>query len=129
VKMMLPTPRGLPAAALLLTLYLLVLPGAARAHASPDHADPKVGSTVPAPPSRVRIWFDSDLEPAFSSIAVHGPGGAIVDGGHGRVDPSDPKLLEVDVPQLAPGTLRVTWSVVARDGHRTTGDYTFTIKE
>jgi methionine-rich copper-binding protein CopC len=67
-------------------------------------ADPKVGSTVPAPPSRVRVWFDSDLEPAFSSIAVHGPGGATVDDAHGRVDPSDPKLLEVDAPQLAPGT-------------------------
>jgi hypothetical protein len=75
------TPGGRPAAALLLALSLL-LPGAVRAHASPDHADPKVGSTVPAPPSRVRVWFDSDLEPAFFSIAVHGPGGATVrDGG------------------------------------------------
>jgi methionine-rich copper-binding protein CopC len=76
----------------------------------------------------VRIWFDGDLEPTFSTIAVHGPGGARVDSGHGRVDTTDPKLLEVDVPQLAPGTYRVTWSVVARDGHRTSGDYTFTIK-
>jgi len=122
------TPGGLPGAALLLVLSLLV-PGAARAHASPDHADPKVGSTVPAPLSRVRLWFDSDLEPAFSSIAVHGPGGTPVDDGHRHVDPSDPKLLEVGVPQLAPGTYRVTWSVVARDGHRSSGDYAFTIKQ
>jgi copper resistance protein C len=115
-------------AAAILLASSLVVPGAARAHAYPHHADPKVGSTVSASPSQVRIWFDSDLEPAFSSIAVQGAGGAAVDEGHGRVDPSDPRLLEVSVPRLAPGTYRVTWSVVARDGHRTSGDYEFTIR-
>jgi copper resistance protein C len=123
-----PRPRARPAAALLLTWALLAVPGAARAHAYLEHADPRVGSTVPAPPTQVRIWFDSDLEPAFSSIAVHGPGGATVDGGHGRVNPSEPRLLEVEVPRLASGTYRVSWSVVGRDGHRTSGDYTFTIR-
>jgi hypothetical protein len=34
----------------------------------------------------------------------------------------------VSLPSLSPGTYRVIWSVVARDGHRTEGDYTFTIK-
>lgn len=62
---------------LLLPLCLLIVPAIARAHAQLDHADPKVGSTVPAP-SQVRIWFDSDVEPVFSSIAVHGPGGVAV---------------------------------------------------
>ena len=122
------TRGGRPAAALLLALFMLGAPGVARAHAHPEHADPKVGSTVRAPPSQVRIWFDSDLEPAFSSVAVHGPDGATVDDGHGRVDPSVPKLLAVDVPRLAPGTYRVTWSVATRDGHRTSGDYTFTVR-
>lgn len=116
------------APALLLALSLLGVPGAARAHAYPDHADPKVGSAVPSPPRQVRIWFDSNLEPAFSSITVHGSGGESVDDGHGRVDPSDPKLLAVDIPRLTPGTYRVIWSVVARDGHRTSGDYTFIVR-
>jgi methionine-rich copper-binding protein CopC len=107
-------------------MFLLV-PPAARAHAHLHRADPRVGATVPAPPRQVRIWFDSALEPARSSIAVHGPGGARVDDGHGCVDPSDPRLLGVEVPQLAPGTYRVTWNVVSKDGHRTSGDYTFTV--
>ena len=123
-----PTPGGRPVALLLLTLSVLALPCSARAHAYPDHADPRVGSTVRDSPPQVRIWFDGPLEPAFSSLAVHGPDGAAVDDGHGRVDPADPKLLEVDVPQLKPGTYRVTWSVVAKDGHRTSGDYTFTMR-
>jgi methionine-rich copper-binding protein CopC len=34
----------------------------------------------------------------------------------------------VSLPPLPPATYRVIWSVVARDGHRTEGDYAFTIK-
>jgi methionine-rich copper-binding protein CopC len=37
-------------------------------------------------------------------------------------------LLEVSLPSLPTGNYHVFWSVVARDGHRTEGDYTFTIK-
>jgi methionine-rich copper-binding protein CopC len=108
--------------------FAVILPDTARAHAYPDHADPKVGSTVTSSPERVRVWFDSALEPAFSSIMVHAADGAMVDKRDGRVDQSDPSLLEVSVPSLPPGKYRVYWSVVARDGHRTSGDYTFTIK-
>jgi methionine-rich copper-binding protein CopC len=42
----------------LLAGALLLPPGAVWAHAFPDHSDPRVGSTVPAPPAQVRIWFD-----------------------------------------------------------------------
>ncbi len=116
------------AAALLITLLLFIMPETARGHAYPDHADPKVGSTVSAAPTRVRIWFDSDLEPLFSTIIVRDASGNKVDKGDGQVDPSDATLLEVSLPPLQPGPYRVIWSVAARDGHRTEGDYTFTIK-
>jgi methionine-rich copper-binding protein CopC len=114
---------------LVIALFLfLIMPAVASAHAYPDHADPKVGSTVSTSPSTVRIWFDSALEPAFSSIMVHMADGAMIDKRDGHVDPSDPALLEVSVPPLPPGTYRVYWSVVSRDGHRTSGDYTFKVK-
>jgi len=122
------TRRRSQAAAIVALLYVIGIPGVARAHAHPDHADTKVGSTVSASPHQVRIWFDSDLEPAFSSIEVHAPGGKKVNDGHGQVDSSDPKLLEVSVPRLPKGTYHVVWKVVARDGHRTSGDYEFTVK-
>ncbi len=116
------------AAALLFLFFLLVMPDASQGHAYPDHADPRVGATVPASPSSVRIWFDSDLEPLFCTIVVKDADGKKVDKGDGRVDPSNPALLEVSLPPLPPGAYRVFWNVVARDTHRTTGDYTFTIK-
>lgn len=55
--------------------------------------------------------------------------GKQVDNGDGRVNSSGPKLLEVSLPLLSPGTYRVIWSVVDRGhGHRNNGKYTFIIK-
>jgi methionine-rich copper-binding protein CopC len=116
------------ATAHLLLLLLCILPRASFGHAFPDHAEPKVGSTVSGAPRQVRIWFDGDLEPVFSTIVVHDANGGRVDSGDGRVDPADPTLLEVSLPSLRPGTYRVLWNVAARDGHRTQGEFTFTIK-
>lgn len=103
-------------------------PQAAWGHAFPDHSEPKVGTTVNVAPTQVRIWFDSELEPEFSTLRVENKGGQRVDKGDGHVDKSNPTMLEASLPSLSPGTYRVIWSVVARDGHRTEGDYTFTVK-
>ena len=116
-------------AQVLFLLLLFLMPVAAQGHAHPDHADPKAGSTVSVAPTSVRIWFDSALEPVLFSIMVHAAkDGMMVDKGDGHVDASDPTLLEVSVPPLPPGDYIVYWSVVARDGHRASGDYTFKIK-
>jgi len=108
---------------------LLLVPVAAWAHAFPDHSEPRVGRTVDAAPSQVRIWFDGAIEPVFSTIRVENASGQRVDKGDGHVDAKDNTLLETNVqPGLAPGKYRVFWSVIARDGHRTEGDYPFRIK-
>ena len=100
----------------------------AKGHAFPDHSDPKVGAAVSGLPSHVRIWFDGALEPAFSTIIVQNESGKRIDKGDGNVNSSDAMLLEASLPSLPPGIYRVIWNVVARDGHRTTGDYIFIIK-
>jgi methionine-rich copper-binding protein CopC len=102
--------------------------GMAWGHAFPDHSEPKVGATVAVAPGRVRIWFDGALEPAFSSVRVQDADGRWVDTGDGHVDATDPTLLEVNLQPLPPGRYRVVWSVVARDGHRTEGDFAFTVQ-
>jgi len=112
----------------LLLTALLCVPSLAEAHAFPDHADPRVGATVGPPPSEVRIWFDGEIEPVFSTIRVENGDKQRVDRGDGGVSPQDNRLLVVRVPPLAPGKYRVYWSVIARDGHRTEGDYPFRVK-
>ena len=114
-----------------IVLFLLAacfVPQKVWAHAFPDHSDPKVGATVNGSPNMVKIWFDSDLEPAFSTLMVHNVNDQMVDKGNSHVDPNDPTLLEVSVPKLPPGKYKVIWDVVARDTHRTNGDYSFTVK-
>ena len=98
-------------------------------HAFPQRAEPPVGATVTVPPPRVRIWFDAVLEAAFSCLRVQTASGQRIDQGDGQVNPTDATLLEVHLPPLPLGTYRVFWSVVARDGHRTEGDYTFTVHQ
>jgi len=108
---------------------LLLMPLAAWAHAFPDHCDPRVGHTVDLGPAEVRIWFDGEIEPAFSTIRVEAANGQRVDKGDGHVDAKDKTLLATSLqPGLAAGKYRVFWSVIARDGHRTEGDYPFRIK-
>jgi methionine-rich copper-binding protein CopC len=122
-----------PTLRVVVTLYSLLLfclgPRPAAGHAFPEHAKPRVGATIAVSPARVRIWFDGLLEPAFSSIRVQTVSGKQIDRGNGRVNPNDLTLLEVDLPPLSSGIYRVTWSVVARDGHHTEGDYTFTVQQ
>ncbi|MGH8743596.1 MAG: copper resistance CopC family protein [Burkholderiales bacterium] len=68
------------------------------------------------------------LEPLFCTLQVRNASGQQVDRGDGHVDESDKTLLEGSLTLLPSGTYRVFWSVVARDGHRTQGDYTFTLR-
>ena len=113
---------------LLAAVALLLAPSWALAHAFPDHSEPRVGHTVEASPPSVRIWFDGQIEPVFSKVRVEDSDKRQVDKGDSRVDPTDSTMLEVGLPALPPGRYRVFWSVIARDGHRTEGDFSFKVK-
>lgn len=107
---------------------LLTLTTRSWAHAFLDHAEPKVGSTVTAPPTEVKIWYTQELEPAFSSVQVTDAQGRELDKKDVRLDAQDKSLLIVSVPPLAAGTYTVTWHVVSVDTHRTQGHFEFTVK-
>lgn len=111
---------------LALQALLILLCPAASAHIFPHHSEPAAGTRVAAP-EQIRIWFDGDLEGAFSRITVKDSAGKQVDKADSRVDAADRKLLAVGLPRLGPGTYSVFWSVAARDGHRSQGDYQFSI--
>jgi methionine-rich copper-binding protein CopC len=109
-------------------ILICLMPDVVWCHVFPEHSEPEVGETITVSPSRVRIWFDGALEPVFSNLLVQNTNGQQIDKADSHVDASDPTLLEVSLPPLPHGTYRVIWNAVARDGHRTTGDYTFTIE-
>jgi methionine-rich copper-binding protein CopC len=118
-----------------LTLSLALILGVAafqtlaRAHAFPVRSDPRVGWTIPVSPPKVTIWFDGELEPAFSTITVYNSMKQQVDKGNSRVNGPDAAVLEVDLPPLVAGTYHVYWKVLAKDTHVTEGDFTFAIQK
>jgi copper resistance protein C len=103
---------------------LLVVIGSvgARAHAFLDHANPLVGSTVPAAPHEVSLWFTQNLEPAFSSVQVTDSTGARIDQGGAQISGN---TMRVGLKPLAPGTYRVHWHVLSVDTHKTEGSFSF----
>ena len=111
-----------------LALLVALWPGGVGAHAFPERFEPRVGATIRAAPTRVQVWFNGDLEPTFSTITVTDATGQRVDRGDPQVDSQNRRLLRVTLLTLSPGVYRVTWRVLAVDGHRTEGDYTFTLK-
>jgi methionine-rich copper-binding protein CopC len=117
--------RGLGAAVALTALLLGT--GVAWSHAFLERAEPRVGSTVKAAPSQVRVWFTEALEPAFSTLEVVNQSGDRVDRGPARVDAASPSMLQVPLKPLAPGTYRVKWRVLSVDTHVTEGDFTFSV--
>ena len=100
----------------------------ARAHAFLDHASPAVGSSVPAPPPLVTLWFTQDLEPAFSGVTVTNEAGQRVDLGNAQFPQDSPAELQIGLQPLAPGTYLVSWHVISVDTHPTEGTFTFEIK-
>ncbi len=117
--------KGYAHALAILTMALVA--SGAGAHAFLDHASPAVGSTVHASPALVRLWFSQELEPAFSTVKVLSADGKQVDKQDKRVDRADAAVLQVSVPQLAPGRYRVVWRALSVDTHVTEGDFTFDV--
>lgn len=100
------------------------------AHAFPDNSSPHVGATVATAPKNVKIWFDGEIEPVFSTLVVKNASGQKISVGKGRVGSRNKTLLETRLPVAKPlpaGKYTVYWSVIAHDGHHTEGHFTFTV--
>jgi methionine-rich copper-binding protein CopC len=100
----------------------------AEAHARLVSAAP-ADKAVVASPKLIEAHFSENLEPKFSSFDVTAANGAKVAMAQMSVDPKDKKIL-TGAPQapLAPGAYKVSWHVVASDGHKVEGTYGFTVK-
>lgn len=112
-------------AAVFVLAELLIAPAAVRAHAFLDHSDPAVGSTVPAAPAALHLWFTQELEPAFSWATVSDKSGASVNDGPAAIDPSNRSELTIKLKSLPAGTYTVKWHALSVDTHTTEGDFTF----
>ncbi|RDS98259.1 copper resistance protein CopC [Burkholderia contaminans] len=86
------------------------------------------GVTVDIAPDTVRLTFNEDLEPAFSSVKVADANGNAVTQDTAKVDAANPRVMTLAMPKLAPGAYTVQWAAMTADAHRTKGTYTFRVK-
>lgn len=105
-------------------LLTLAAASTAHAHAFLDHAEPRVGSTTPAAPKEVVLFFSQNIEPAFSEVEVSDAKGARVDQGKPNVSAT---TMRIGLKPLPPGTYRVRWHVLSVDTHSTEGNFTFQV--
>lgn len=117
-------------AALLLGGLTAFAPASARFHAHLVKADPAVNDTISTTPKTVRLWFSEPVELALSRMRVVRVGGDTLATGALRHDGSAATTAAADLaaPIATPGTYEVMYHVVARDGHPTTGKYTFVVR-
>ena len=120
-------PRRQVIAALAVTLVAL-LPAVGHAHARLVKSDPSARATIARAPEAVRLWFNERLEPAYSSASVWSAAGAELGREPAAVDATDPKLLKLRLPPLAPGRYQVRYRVLSVDGHVVEDSFFFTLK-
>jgi methionine-rich copper-binding protein CopC len=108
--------------------FLLLAAPAAFGHAKPKVMVPAADSTVSAP-AQVSVTFTEDLVAQFSSLTVTDEKGTQISHEKSKADPSNPKLLTLQLPSALPaGAYLVHWIAAAVDGHRMEGEYKFTVK-
>lgn len=112
---------------LVVVLALLAWPLTGAAHVHLDRSEPAKDAVVKEAPSAVKLWFSGRIEPDFSQITVTSADGAQVDKGDSSAS-DNRRELSVNLNDLAPGRYQVDWNVVARDGHRIRGNFSFTVE-
>ena len=117
--------------ALRLSLFLAgcLTSAGAFAHAHLQQPLPAAGSEVDASPQALTLNFSEGIETQFSGVTLTGPQQKTITLGKPVRSDSNKAQLTVPVEQaLTPGEYTVNWHVVSVDGHKTKGQYTFTVK-
>ncbi len=99
----------------------------AGAHAHLEKAQPPPDGKS-AVVEEIRLAFSEEIEPKLSSIRLETTEERAITEPAAEVDAAVPKVLAVHLYEKLPaGNYRVRWAVVAKDGHRSAGTYTFLV--
>lgn len=118
------------------TIRLLALAGAlafgfsgtALAHAHLKASTPSAGSTLDAPPSEIDLTFTEDVNLKFTGIKLIGVDQKTVATRDGSLRDKDTTLVVPVAGAVGPGAYTVDWHALSKDGHKTSGTFTFTVR-
>ena len=99
------------------------------AHAHLQQQIPAADSTVSVSPQALTLTFSEGVELSFSGVTLSGRQNKPV--ATGKLARSDGNKVQLTLPlnePLAAGEYTVEWHVVSVDGHKTKGQYHFSVK-
>jgi methionine-rich copper-binding protein CopC len=115
-----------PALVLLSTAALYA--DSASAHARLSSSTPAQGAAVTVSPPAIKLAFTEGLEPAFSHMSVTSQSGqAIVLEAETVSGDASSELSAKPASPLSPGSYTVRWTVLSKDGHKTSGSIGFSV--
>lgn len=126
MEMKFTAPRAL--GAMLFVLGTLSAPSV-WAHAHLQQQIPAANSEVSPAPTALTLNFSEGVEPGFSGVTLTGPDKRIIPVGKAARSESDKAQLIIPLNEtLGGGLYTVEWHVVSVDGHKTKGQYQFSVK-
>ena len=100
----------------------------ALAHALLVKAEPPRRAVLTKAPSQIRLWFNEEIEGAYSSLVVLDAEKNSVTEVTLHLAPDDQKSIVLPLPNLASGRYSVTFRVLSVDGHVVESSFDFTVK-
>lgn len=112
-----------PALSLLLSITIA---SAASAHAHLETSTPSDGTRLNASPDKIAIELSEPVEPTFSHLVLRSSDGREISLGPEILE-AGKRLSAAPSRQLPSGHYTLDWSVLAVDGHRTSGSTRFEV--
>jgi len=107
----------------------MAIPFFAWSHAGLVKSEPGRRAVLSTSPQQMRLCFNENVEPKFSSVSVAGEGDAAVILGALTTDVADPKCIVAPITAtLSPGRYTVKYKVLSVDGHVVDYGFQFTLK-
>ena len=116
------TPLRIALATLAATLSPLVF-----AHATMVDSFPAKGQVLTASPAEIHITFNEHVEARYCRVKLVSDDGKTFDADRPAADKANPNAIVASVPMLKPGHYSARWTAVGSDGHKTYGDFKFTV--
>ena len=98
------------------------------AHAQLLKAEPARRAALDKAPTQVRLWFNEEIEGAYTSLSVLNANKKPVTDIKPRVVSDDPKSVVLSLPDLGPGKYTVKFRVLSVDGHVVNSTFDYTVK-
>jgi len=97
------------------------------AHASLVDSFPAKDQVMTGSPAEIHLTFNEHVEARYCRVKLVSDAGKNFDTDRPAADKANPNAIVAAVPVLKPGIYRAHWTAVGSDGHKTHGDFSFTV--